>query len=131
MAWWPLKKRMFWPRLQRGRQAEALARALLQANGYVLEQVNARFPIGEIDVVAREGSALCFVEVRSTSSQQWGGPLGSITDRKRRRLVHAAAWYLRYRKAEPDQVRFDVVAIEWRAGAEPAASLIRGAFTAD
>ena len=131
MPWWPLRKKVFGPRIQRGRRAEALARALLQARGYVIEDANVRFPVGEIDLVAREGSTLAFVEVRSTSSQQWGGPLASITDRKRQRLLKAAAWYLRYVRRPPGAVRFDVVAIEWRPAGAPAVELIRGAFTAD
>ncbi|HEX9779590.1 MAG TPA: YraN family protein [bacterium] len=116
----------------RGRRAEALACRYLARHGYRIERRNVRFPGGEIDVVARDGRCLCFLEVRSTSSSQWGGPLGSITDRKRRRLLRGAQWYLRYERAQDiEEIRFDVVAVDWGVPAVPEVQLVRGAFTAD
>jgi putative endonuclease len=94
----------------------------------VIERTNVRFPVGEIDIVAREGQTLCFVEVRSTGSRQWGGPLASITDRKRRHLIQAARWYLSRFPAQSLAIRFDVVAIDWRADASASVELVRGAF---
>jgi len=118
-------------RHQRGHAAERLAGAFLRRQGYDIEATNVRFPVGEIDLVARESGVLCFVEVRSTSSRQWGGPLASVTDRKRRRLIRAARWYLHRTRLAPSESRFDVVAIIWSsAGAQPAIELIRGAFDA-
>jgi len=94
-----------------------------------VHQANVRFPVGEIDLVATEGPILCFVEVRSTSSLQWGGPLASITDRKRRRLIRAAHWYLARCRHRPEQMRFDVVAVSWQH-VRPTVELVRGAFDA-
>ncbi len=111
-------------------RGEQVAARFLVARGYAIEARNVRFPVGEIDLVAREGQTLCFVEVRSASSSQWGGPLGSITERKRRRLIRAAQWYLQRLRTLPASTRFDVVAIAWQDGrASP--ELIQGAFTAD
>ena len=126
----PLRKRLS-PRALRGKRAEEAACNVLQAEGYVVIERNVRFPVGEIDIVARDGQTLCFVEVRSTASQQWGGPVASIDDRKRRRQVKAAQWYLRYCPVRAIETRFDVVAIEWQERGEPAIKLIRAAFTAD
>ena len=123
---WPLRPDT--ARQQLGRRSEALAAAFLNSAGYRIERTNVRFPVGEIDVVAREGRVLCFVEVRSTSSGRWGGPLASITGPKRRRLIQAARWYLAGRPMPPE-IRFDVLAIEWD-GATPKIELIRGAFDA-
>ena len=89
-----------------------------------------RFPVGEIDIVAREGKTLCFIEVRSTSSDRWGGPLASVTERKQHRLVQAARWYLKRRPCPATEIRFDVVAIEWRRDGAPTVQLVRGAFDA-
>ncbi|MBI3330854.1 MAG: YraN family protein, partial [Candidatus Omnitrophica bacterium] len=77
-----------------GRRSEQLARRFLVAQGYTIQDTNVRFPVGELDLVAREGTALCFVEVRSTSSAAWGGGLASVDARKRRRIIQAARWYL-------------------------------------
>ena len=116
------------PRQRLGRRGEALAVAFLNSAGYRIERMNVRYPVGEIDIVAREGEVLCFVEVRSTSSGQWGGPLASVTEPKRRRLIRAAQWYLAGTPLPPE-IRFDVLAIEWE-GDTPRVELIRGAFDA-
>ena len=79
-------------RQQLGERSEQAARRFLVSQGYVIEETNVRFPVGEIDIVAREGDILCFVEVRATRSDAWGGPLASIGDRKRRHLIRAARW---------------------------------------
>ena len=131
-------KRWSWPkpkpsaaRQELGSRSEALARRFLTLNGYVIQEVNVRFPVGEIDVVAWDGQALCFVEVRSASSNEWGGALESIGDRKRRHLIRAARWYLTRLRSLPEEIRFDVVAVDWSGPDAPRIELIRGAFEAD
>ena len=114
-----------------GERGERLARQFLTAQGYAVQETNVRFPVGELDVVAREGDVLCFVEIRSVSSSQWGGALASVTNRKRQRLIRAARWYLARLKELPPEIRFDVVAIDWEPAGRPQIELIRGAFTAD
>ena len=115
-------------RRELGQRGERLALRFLTSSGYTIERTNVRFPVGEIDMIAWEGQTLCFIEVRSTSSSDWGGPLASITDRKRRRLIRAAQWYLARTRMLPQEIRFDVVAIEW--GDPPKVELLRGAFDA-
>ena len=91
-----------------------------------------RYPVGELDVVAREGDVLCVVEVRSKSSERFGSALESITDRKRRHLIKAAHRYLQVRRPRWEgNVRFDVVAIEFRSAGDPQIELLRGAFDAE
>ena len=118
-------------RQQRGQQSERLAVRLLQAEGYRIEATNVRFPVGELDIVAWEGESLCFVEVRSTASADWGGPLASIDGRKRQHLIRAARWYLARSRTMPAETRFDVVAITWDDPRQPTVELVRGAFDAD
>jgi putative endonuclease len=118
-------------RKRQGRRAEELARAWLAKRGYTIEATNVRFPVGEIDIVAREGKTLCFVEVRSTGSDAWGGPLASVTEAKRLRLIRAASWYLNRHGIEYDEVRFDVVALLWREDGEPVIEHVPSAFTTD
>ena len=116
-------------RAKTGQRAEQLACHYLTAHGYVIEQTNARFPVGEIDVIARDGTTRCFVEVRSASSTEWGGAAGSITDRKRQRLIRAATWWLQ-RYPQSCELRFDAVLIQWQPSGPPEIELIKAAFDA-
>ena len=118
-------------RQQLGRRGERLAKQFLASHGYVIDEMNVRFPVGEIDVVAWDGQALCFVEVRSASSNEWGGALESIGNRKRRHLIRAARWYLTRLRSLPEEIRFDVVAVDWSGPDAPRIELIRGAFEAN
>lgn len=115
-----------------GQRSEHLARRFLHAQGYTIEAINLRYPVGEIDILAREGATLCFVEVRSTSSEAWGGPLATIGLEKQRRQRRAADWFLSRHRLPSDirELRFDVVAVAWREEREPSVELIRGAFDA-
>ena len=117
-------------RAQLGRSSEQLALRYLQSQGYLIEQTNVRFPVGEIDIIAWEGHTLCFVEVRSVSSSAWGGALASVTDRKRHHLIRAAQWYLLRLRTLPSETRFDVVGVEWTTSARPTLELVKGAFLA-
>ena len=117
-------------RRKRGRHGEQMAREWLEREGFVIEASNVRFRVGEIDLVAREGTTLCFIEVRARTSFAYGGALASIDDRKRRRLVRAAQVYLNGRGVQPESARFDVVAIDRHGDGPPMVELVRGAFDA-
>jgi len=68
---------------------------------------------GEIDIVARKGDVLVFVEVRSSEVSGFGAPEASVTPAKRRRIVGAARQYLsNVPPASWREARFDVIAIE-------------------
>ena len=68
-------------------------------------------PFGEIDIVARDGDSLVFIEVKRRSGVGYGGAEGALTPRKRRKIAAAARMYLaQYGSDLP--VRFDLVAIE-------------------
>jgi hypothetical protein len=64
---------------QLGRRGEDLATAYLRQQGYVILARNWRCPVGEIDIVAREGEILAFVEVRTRRGDRFGTPEESIT----------------------------------------------------
>lgn len=112
------------PAQSAGSDGEDRAERLLGRNGLAIVERNYRTRLGEIDLVAREGETLVFVEVRLRGAGHFGGALESITPRKRRRIVAAARQYLmRYAKVPP--CRFDVVTLD--AGEM---RWIRGAFDA-
>ena len=77
-----------------GARAEAIAATYLEAHGLAIVARNVRSRFGELDLIAREGNTLVFVEVRLRRSARFGGASASITAAKRNRLVAAAETYL-------------------------------------
>ncbi len=113
-----------------GAAGEDRALAHLQAAGLVLVARNARFRVGEIDLVMRDGSALVFVEVRFRGARGHGGAGASVQAGKQRRLVRAAgAWLAHHPGMAALPCRFDVVALDGPADA-PTLAWHRAAFTA-
>jgi len=116
---------------ERGRRGEEIAERYLVDAGYRVLDRNVHLRHAEIDLIALERGALCFVEVRLRSSDRFGSAEESVDRRKQLRLRRAAGDALANRRwPRFDRVRFDVVAID--ASCEPpAVRLIRDAFYAD
>jgi len=93
-----------------GARAEDLCAALLRAAGMRLLERNWRCRHGEIDLIAEEDGTVVFAEVRSRSSDGFGGAAESITSAKRSRLLAAARLYLSSRPNA--NCRFDVFLVE-------------------
>ncbi len=93
-----------------GRDAETRAAAFLRQQGFRILAQNYRWRGGEIDLVARDGDCLVFVEVKSRRSHHYGAPEESITDAKRAHIARTARHYLTRHPTDLD-VRFDVVAL--------------------
>jgi putative endonuclease len=92
-----------------GQEAEALACRYLRTQGYKIIARNWRSPFGEIDIIAREGGTLVFVEVRARGGSSFGGAEGSLTYKKRKRIIATAQAYLN-QTATQLPLRFDFVA---------------------
>ena len=97
--------------MNRGATAEALAAQFLQARGIRIVERNYRCRGGEIDIIAREGPTLVFIEVRLRRNSAFGGAAASITPAKRRRLAFAARHYLGRLGREPP-CRFDAILLD-------------------
>jgi len=102
------------PSRARGDAAEKAAATFLKAQGYTLLARNVSTRVGEIDIIAADGETLCFVEVRSRSSEEFGPPHASVGRRKQARLRAAASAYLAARRLHERLCRFDVVALTAR-----------------
>ena len=94
-----------------GEGAETLAAGYLKQQGYRILERNYRISLGEIDIIARDGGTVVFVEVRLRRSAEYGGAAESITARKRRRLRLAAEHYLARLPSEPP-CRFDAILLD-------------------
>lgn len=96
---------------QSGAQAEALAAAFLEARGLTIVERNYRRRCGELDLIARDGATLVFVEVRLRRGQAFGGAAASITAAKRARMQRAAGLYLASLARTPC-CRFDALLLD-------------------
>jgi len=106
------------PRDALGDRGENLAARYLRNLGYKIIVRNYRCPLGEIDIVARDGKTLVFVEVKTREYDE-PTPENQVGDIKRHQLTKAGKHYLtRYGVPQPP-ARFDVVAIVWPEGREP------------
>jgi len=99
------------PQPSDGARAEQLAAEFLAARGLVIMERNWRRRCGELDLVARDGETLVFVEVRLRTSAGFGGAAASITPAKRAKLVAAAGHYLAGLARTP-ACRFDAVLLD-------------------
>jgi putative endonuclease len=95
-----------------GRRGEDIAADHLARLGYAIGVRNWRCAAGEMDIVAREGETLVFVEVRTRRSRDFGTPEESITASKQARLVEVAQTYMQTMELADVAWRIDVVAIE-------------------
>jgi putative endonuclease len=98
--------------VEKGRAAEDAAVRALTDRGYVVVARNVRTKRGELDVVARDGDVLVFVEVRSRADAAHGSAAATVGGRKQARVVGAAGAYLATCRKPWPRCRFDVVAIE-------------------
>jgi putative endonuclease len=95
-----------------GRRGEQIAAAYLQRLGYTVLERNWRCPLGEADIIARDGDCLVFVEVRAWRPGQYGTPEASITSRKQAKMLEVAQSYLQSVGLDDVAWRIDVIAIE-------------------
>jgi putative endonuclease len=96
--------------LRRGWRAELLAAVALRLKGYRIVARNFRCRLGEIDIVARKGDLIAFVEVKSRSHEQ--AALDAVSRESQRRIENAAdIWIARQPDAQRLSWRFDIVAV--------------------
>lgn len=122
---------MFFRRRNRpvGQQGEDLATRHLKRNGYAILGRNVQLGRFEIDIIAREGDTIAFVEVKTRRDTDIANPEENITSEKKRRLIAAARIYLGSAEHGPETYyRFDVIAIVFPLKDKPAVTLYRNAF---
>jgi putative endonuclease len=114
-----------------GAAAEDAAVKFLREHGLEILLRNFRLRLGELDIVARDRTTLILVEVRSRSSDRFGGAAASVDFRKQVKLQRTAALLLqRYKDFASLRVRFDVVVVHGPLTPNPRVEWIKHAFTA-
>lgn len=122
-----------------GQFGEELAARHLLKNGYCLVLTNFKIPIGrnrrgaqvtgEIDLIAFDEDVLCFVEVKTRSSDEFSTPESAVNLRKQRQITRTAKVYRKIFRLNNIKFRYDVVSIVLVEDARPKIELFKGFWT--
>jgi len=106
----------FFPEKTLGQRGEAVAARYLKHVGYKILGRHVCLPSGELDLVALDGNAIVFVEVKTRETDQHSRPDEAVTPAKQRRLTRLADTFLKRHRLHDRPARFDVVAVIWPPG---------------
>lgn len=101
-----------------GKKGEALAEEYLRRKGFQILKRNYRYGHKEIDLIAKEGNTIVFVEVKAGRSKSFGAPHERVDLRKQRNLIDAASDFIQKEMITDCDFRFDVLAITYQKGRE-------------
>jgi putative endonuclease len=121
-----------------GRIGEELAAEFLRKKGYRLIAANFKTPIGrnrldvqitgEIDLIALDVDVLCFVEVKTRTSDVFAAPLAAVDLRKQRQIIRTARMYRKIFHLHSVKIRYDVISIVLPKSAGPQIELFKNYF---
>jgi len=113
-----------------GNRGERVAARFLKKLGYQILARQARSKVGELDLIARDGETIVFVEVKTRASHATGHPSEAVGYQKQKQLTRAALFWLKQRNLLGHRCRFDVIAITWQDGEKPVIEHFIHAFEA-
>lgn len=117
-----------------GKYGEMFAARHLEENGYKILKRNYKTKISEIDIIAKDGDTLCFVEVKTRKNKDFGQGYEAVDQFKRNKIILGARSYLTFHQCDCD-IRFDVVEIYGEMNAEgfkvSQINVLKNAFYAD
>ncbi len=96
-----------------GKTGEDYATSYLRKKGYSILDRNFKATYGEIDIIARIGDILVFIEVKTRIGRDFGLPEESVTPRKLREIIKTSQYYVLKHPNFPDAQRIDVIGIEY------------------
>jgi putative endonuclease len=115
-----------------GKSGENYACLELERRGYAILDRRYRTRAGEIDVVARDGETLVFIEVKARRSGRFGPPSEAVGPQKRDKLMRMASSYIFAKRLGNARCRFDVVSVTFGTGERlPRVEVFKGAFDAN
>ncbi len=109
----PPAPRQPWWRRWFGQRSERVAEKYLRQKGHRVLTRNWRCPLGELDLITRQGELLIFVEVRSTAHQAGDSARDSVDAEKQRRLTILALAFIKRYRLQDVPARFAVVILAW------------------
>ncbi len=110
-----------------GDAGEDLAAAALKKQGYKILERNYVTPLGELDLIARQGKVYVFIEVKTRKNERFGAPQEAVSAAKQHKLRRLADYYLKQKRLGEVAVRFDVVGITINEDG-PRVEIIKDAF---
>ena len=116
-------------RIALGKTGEDLACRELERRGYAIIERRHRCRGGELDIIARDGPTLVFVEVKARDNHDFGHAAEAVTWQKRRRIFRLASEYVMRHHLNDSPCRFDVVSIQFDDG-RPVIEVFQDAFSA-
>ena len=117
-------------RITLGNKGEKLAADLLQDSGYRILYRNYKTKLGEIDIIAKDKDTICFIEVKTRSSDRFGCGSEAVLKTKQRQIAKVALNFLKDKRFLDKKARFDVVSLDC-SSLEPRLDLIKDAFELD
>jgi putative endonuclease len=124
---------------QIGQIGEDLAAQFLLRNGYRLVLANFKVPVGrnrrgasitgEIDLIALDGNMLCFVEVKTRSSDEFAAPIAAVDLRKQRQIIRTARVYRKIFRLRDKRFRYDVISIVLVENSRPKIEIFKNFWT--
>ncbi len=107
---------------------EQAAQQFLRAAGHTILARNFACPLGELDIITRDGDTIVFVEVKSLASDRHDDPESHITPTKQRKLRQVAEFWLKHHRHPECAYRFDAVSVVIVDGCQPVVRHIPEAF---
>lgn len=95
----------------KGSAGEILATQYLTKKKYEIVQTNYSNKIGEIDIIAKDGKTLVFIEVKSRKTLKFGRPCEAVGVYKQNKIRQVATLYLMMKKIKDTPIRFDVIEV--------------------
>lgn len=119
-----------------GQIGEELAATFLVRNGYLLVAANFKVPVGrnrlgapitgEIDLIGYDEDVLCFIEVKTRTSEEFVSPLAAVDLRKQRQITRTARMYRKIFHLQNTKFRYDVVSIVLGNNSRPKIEIFKG-----
>lgn len=114
-------------RLELGQFGEDLAYKKIKRLGYKKIIRNYKCPLGEVDLIAKDGDTLVFIETKTRKGRSIGYAKEAVNAKKRRQLSKIALFYMKSNNCYDTKARFDVIAVSLKGG-KPLIEVIKNAF---
>ena len=111
-----------------GKKGEDFAECYLKKKGFKTLFRNFKTELGEIDLISLDQETVVFVEVKTSSSMEFGSPEARVNHRKQRQIIKVAQSFLKMQCKTNTDCRFDVISVLLNANREPSIEHFENAF---